>query len=60
MDEFRELVGDGIVWRSLLLPQSTASGLLPPAPTKADMERIFAEFDADGSGSLGRAVGGGW
>lgn len=52
LDEFRELVGDGIVWRSMLLPQSTAFGELPSAPTRKDIEAIFLQFDSDRSGCL--------
>lgn len=52
LEEFRELVSDGIVWRGLLLPQSTASGTIPSAPTKAEINQIFQEYDADKSGSL--------
>ena len=51
LDEFRELVSDGIAWRSLLLPQSTASGSLQ-TPTHDEIESIFFKFDDDGSGSL--------
>lgn len=51
LEEFRELVSDGIAWRSLLLPQSTASGSFK-TPTRAEIDKIFKQFDADRSGSL--------
>jgi hypothetical protein len=48
LPEFKELVSDGIVWRSLLFPQSTA----PKAPSAKEIAAIFAKFDADSSGTL--------
>ena len=39
LEEFQELVSDGLVWRSMLLPQSTASGELP-SPTKKEIEEF--------------------
>ena len=52
LEEFAELVSDGLVWRSLLLPQSAASGTLPSVPTGQDIEKTFRTFDVDNSGSL--------
>lgn len=52
LNEFKELVSDGLVWRSLLLPQSAASGNLRPAPTAREISAIFEKFDTDNNGSL--------